>query len=248
MTRTEPTLETVFILHARQYRDTSAILDVFSKESGRYSVVVRGARSKRSRLKGLLEPFIPLLLASIGRGELKTSTTVERAPGAFRLSGESLMLGLYVNELLYRLLGRFDPMPDLFQHYEHLLEDLQSAGEGTLESLRAFELLLLQSLGYGINFYYDARTGGEISENENYVFRVNEGFQPASDDDDLVFPGNELLHIAAGRLNDVDANRLRHLTRSSLATLLGGKPLKSRSLFNGRSSVDMDEIAGSSSE
>ena len=115
------TLEPAYILHARNYRDTSLILDLFTRDSGRYSVVSKGVRSPRSKIRSRLQPFSPLLIASVGRGDLKTSTAIDFPRKPFGLMGKGLMLGLYVNELLYRLLDRFEPIAGLYQGYEDLL-------------------------------------------------------------------------------------------------------------------------------
>jgi DNA repair protein RecO (recombination protein O) len=250
------TLEPAFILHARNYRDTSLILDLLTLESGRYSVVSKGVRSPRSKLRGRLQPFSPLLIASVGRGELKTSTTIDFPRKPFRLTGKGLMLGLYVNELLYRLLDRFDPVAGLYQGYEDLLSELVLTSEsfsepsisepsisepsiseqhpgGEVTAIRRFELCLLQELGYGINFEYDSRDGQPISADRNYRFVVHEGFHAIRESQVETFPGAEILKIASGDLEQVDSKRLLNLTRLSLAELLGDKPLKSRSLFRG---------------
>ena len=177
------TLEPAYILHARNYRDTSLILDLFTRDSGRYSVVSKGVRSPRSKIRSRLQPFSPLLIASVGRGELKTSTTIDFPRKPYGLMGKGLMLGLYVNELLYRLLDRFEPIAGLYQGYEDLLSELvlseqsmsgqqlsikESGDEVT--AIRRFELCLLQELGYGINFEYDSRDGQPISADLDYRF------------------------------------------------------------------------------
>jgi DNA repair protein RecO (recombination protein O) len=227
-------LESAFVLHSRDYRNTSVILDLFAKDEGRYSIVVRGARSAKSKLNGRLQPFTPILIASVGRGELKTSTSIDFPARPYHLVGEMLLLGLYINELLYRLLGRFDPAPLLFASYERLLTALQgcSVADGAVH-VRAFELTLLQELGYGISFEYDARIGQPVSPEQNYRYVVNEGFVETVEAGAEVFRGSELLSIAAGDLGQVDAKRIRNLTRRSLSELLGDKPLKSRALFKG---------------
>lgn len=46
-----------FVLHSRPWSETSLMLDVFTEESGRVRLVAKGARSKRSTLKGALQPF-----------------------------------------------------------------------------------------------------------------------------------------------------------------------------------------------
>ena len=240
------TLEPAYILHARNYRDTSLILDLFTRDSGRYSVVSKGVRSPKSKIRSRLQPFSPLLITSVGRGELKTSTTIDFPRKPFGLMGKGLMLGLYVNELLYRLLDRFEPIAGLYQGYENLLSELvlfkravlgpqqtikQSGGEVT--AVRRFELCLLQELGYGINFEYDSRDGQPISADLDYRFVVHEGFHAIRESQGETFSGVEVLRIASGELEQVDSKRLLNLTRLSLAELLGDKPLKSRSLFRG---------------
>jgi DNA repair protein RecO (recombination protein O) len=193
-----------------------------------------------------LQPFSPLLIASVGRGELKTSTTIDFPGKPFGLMGKGLMLGLYVNELLYRLLDRFEPIAGLYQGYEDLLSELvlseqSMSGQqlsikepgGEVTAIRRFELCLLQELGYGINFEYDSRDGQPISADLDYRFVVHEGFHAIRESQGETFSGVEVLRIASGELEQVDSKRLLNLTRLSLAELLGDKPLKSRSLFRG---------------
>ncbi len=227
-----PILEPAYILHGRKYRNTSLILDLLTRHQGRFSVVVRGASRSKSKLRGRLQPFTPLLVASVGRGELKTSTTIDFPARPFRIIGEKLLLGLYVNELLYRLLGRFDPHTELYDSYEALLDSLQGYAE-SVSSIRQFELILLQQLGYGINFDYEALTGDPVEPGHYYRYVVHEGFHRVSEPSAEAYQGDELLNIGQGMLEQVDRQRLLNLTRKSLAELLGDKPLKSRSLFKG---------------
>ncbi|MBO6566326.1 MAG: DNA repair protein RecO [Pseudomonadales bacterium] len=225
-------LEQAYILHSRDYRDTSLIIDVLTRDAGRYSLVVRGGRSSKSKTRGRLQPFTPVLIGSVGRGELKTATTIDFPAVSFRIQGQNLMLGLYVNELLYRLLGKFDPVPEVYEAYESLLSGLQSQDQG-VSAIRAFELELLSALGYGISFEYDASNGERVSEERRYRFIVHEGFRVTASDDSETFSGRELLLAASGCLEQVSDTKLKQVTRSSLAILLGDRPLKSRALFKG---------------
>ncbi|SAV47625.1 DNA recombination and repair protein RecO [Klebsiella pneumoniae] len=93
-----------FVLHSRPWSETSLMLDVFTEESGRVRLVAKGARSKRSNLKGALQPFTPLLVRFGGRGEVKTLRSAEAVSLALPLSGITLYSGLYVNELISRVL------------------------------------------------------------------------------------------------------------------------------------------------
>ena len=239
-------LEQAYILHSRNYRDTSLILDLFTRDAGRYSVISKGVRSPKSKIKSRLQPFSPLLIAAVGGGDLKTSTTIDFPRKPYGLIGKGLMLGLYINELLYRLLDRFEPIAGLYQGYEDLLLELEffrreMSGRQQLinepgsevTAVRRFELCLLQELGYGINFNYDSRDGQPISADRDYSFVVHEGFHTIREPQGETFSGAEVLRIASGDLEQVNSKRLLNLTRLSLAELLGDKPLKSRSLFRG---------------
>ena len=228
-------LEPAFILHSRPYGDTSSIVELLTLNEGRFSVVSKGARAEKSKLRGRLEPFTPMLIAAVGRGELKTATKIEFPGRRYHLMGENLLLGMYINELLYRLLEKFYPVANLFESYEALLSSLQGTSDSIL-AVRTFEVRLLDELGYGISFDYDARDGQAVESEQHYRFVTEEGFHRVEEprveehSDDL-FTGKELLDLAVGNFSQVDARRLRNLTRKSLNSLLGDRPLKSRSMF-----------------
>ncbi len=104
-----------FVLHSRPWSETSLMLDVFTEESGRVRLVAKGARSKRSNLKGALQPFTPLLVRFGGRGEVKTLRSAEAVSLALPLSGITLYSGLYVNELISRVLEHETRFRTLFR-------------------------------------------------------------------------------------------------------------------------------------
>ena len=221
-----------FVLHSYKYRETSVILDLLTREVGRFSVVVKGARSAKAKVRGRLQPFTPLLLGAFGQKELKTMTSVDFPTPPYDLKGKQLLLGLYINELLYRLLGRFEPLDSLFAEYCQLLNGL-AASDREIEQVRIFELRLLEELGYGINFEFDAGSGSRVESDSYYSYVAHEGFYLCPRAGPDLFQGRELLSIANRDLAQVDQNRLRNLTRKSLRILLGDKPLKSRALFKG---------------
>lgn len=113
-----------FVLHSRPWSETSLMLDVFTEESGRVRLVAKGARSKRSNLKGALQPFTPLLLRYSGRGEVKTLRSAEAVSLALPLSGITLYSGLYINELLSRVLEYETRFSELFFDYLNCIQAL----------------------------------------------------------------------------------------------------------------------------
>ena len=138
-----------FLLHATPWRETSLIVQAFSREHGSVALVAKGAKRPYSTLRPVLQMFQPLLLSWSGNGEVKTMTAAEVA-GVHPLPGSAMMSAWYMNELLLRLLPREDAHPQLFDAYEHALRSL-AAGGWAAGALRRFEWTLLQETGYGLD-------------------------------------------------------------------------------------------------
>lgn len=222
-----------FVLHSRPYRDTSLLLEVFSADSGRVGLVARGARSSRSRQRGLLQPFQPLLLSWSARGELGTLSAVEAAGAPFSLRGHALYSGFYVNELLVRLLHRNDPHPELYPVYGETLTGLMQASEPE-PVLRRFELRLLELLGYGLQLERDT-AGAELDPESRYDYRPEEGavpLAPAGQAQGVAVSGHSLLALRTECLDDAQVRLdARRLTRAALDPHLGAAPLKTRAVL-----------------
>ncbi len=238
------TLYPVFVLHQRPYRDSSVILDVFSREHGRLGLVAKGVKGKRGR-GGLLQPFTPLLMSWSGRGDLKTMTAVEGYGQALHLSRQLLLSGFYLNELLLHLTQREDPHPDLFDDYQMTLQQLacleqhEAAGAELQMCLRVFEKRLLQALGYELILDHDAEHAQPLSAEAWYRYLPGQGPVLYSDDSALarasssrLISGAALLAFAEERLQDTTVlKQCKHLTREVLDHYLGGRELHSRRLL-----------------
>ncbi|EIJ8832661.1 DNA repair protein RecO [Escherichia coli] len=224
-----------FVLHSRPWSETSLMLDVFTEESGRVRLVAKGARSKRSKrstLKGALQPFTPLLLRFGGRGEVKTLRSAEAVSLALPLSGITLYSGLYINELLSRVLEYETRFSELFFDYLHCIESLAGATGTPEPALRRFELALLGHLGYGVNFTHCAGSGEPVDDTMTYRYREEKGFIASVVIDNKTFTGRQLKALNAREFPDADTLRAaKRFTRMALKPYLGGKPLKSRELF-----------------
>ncbi|MBD1555345.1 DNA repair protein RecO [Vibrio sp. S9_S30] len=224
-------LQRCFVLHRRPYSETSLILDVFSEEYGRMSIMAKGARSKRSNLKGALQPFTPLLMKWSGKGSMRTLRQAEPISLGLPLSGIYLYSALYVNELIGRLLENETPYPALFHDYLLVLTELAQA-DNPEPPLRRFELALLSSMGYGVDFMHCSGTGELVEPEMTYRYREQKGFIASVRRDNLTFMGNELIAISERRFTTKEQLKAaKRFTRIALKPYLGGKPLKSRELF-----------------
>lgn len=138
-----------YVLHTTAWRETSLIVQVFSRDYGWVSMVAKGAKRPHSILRPALSVFQPLLLSWTGAGEIKTLTRAE-CVGVHALPGPALMSCWYMNELLFRLLPHEDAHPGLFDAYVIALQQL-AAGQSAAGSLRRFEWILLHETGYGLD-------------------------------------------------------------------------------------------------
>ncbi|MGE5153791.1 MAG: DNA repair protein RecO [Bdellovibrio bacteriovorus] len=220
-----------FVLHRRDYSDTSLLLELFASGLGRFPAIAKGARRPRNPAGALLQPFQPLWIAVVGRGEVRTLTRVEPAGRPFALAGAALPCGFYLNELLSRLLGRNDPHDPLFAFYHAALGGL---GDAALETtLRQFELRLLEELGYAPGLGFDGDTGLAVRADLAYVVEPGQGPRRAGTEDaPVAVSGATLLALAGGgTLDGAGLREARTLLRRLLGPHLGPKPLKSRELF-----------------
>ena len=228
------TLVPAYVIHRRDYQNTSLLLELFTPEEGRLPAIAKGAKSGRASRAALLQPFTPLLVSVRGRGEIKQLLKVEPDGRSFALQGERLYCGFYLNELLMRLLERRDPFPILFHRYMETLVRLADSTPAD-QVLRDFEIDLLQELGYGLLLDQTADTGEPILPEQRYHYEIEQGpLILSKGTKEQSIDGRTLLCLHNREpLDQQAANEAKRLLRRVLAFYLGDKPLKSRELFRG---------------
>ncbi len=224
--------EPAFLLHHRPYQDSSRILDVISANHGRLALVARGSRSAKSRLRGILRPFLPLKMSWVIRSDLGTLTGAEMNGAPISLQGDALMSGYYANELLLKLLHRHDPQPEIFSAYTRTIENLAATADIAMP-LRHFEMELLRLLGYALNLDHDAETREPLRSDTMYEYRVEQGPVPISNrEGGMVFSGRQLTAVRNEEFDRPEIlNCAGRLLREVISFHLGGKELKSRKVF-----------------
>lgn len=225
-------LQQAFVIHRRRYGDTSLLLELFTLDEGRIGVIARGAATAKGERKAILQPFVPIQATWVGRGELKVLSQLETIARPLSLRGRFLYCGFYLNELIMRLLKRHDPIPELFSLYAHALRQL-AEGQDAENTLRYFELGLLQALGYGPVLELEAASEQPIELQKIYWYEVETG--PGSKPLEHLpsVHGDTLLALSAGQpLTKQQKNEALPLMRYILQFYLGDKPLKSRELFS----------------
>jgi DNA repair protein RecO (recombination protein O) len=225
-------LENAYILHQRPYRETSLLLDLFSREQGVRRVVAKGVRGKKRSQAGLLQAYQPLWVSWVGRSELQTLTASESAGPRHALQGNANLCGLYLNELLLRLLATHDPAESVFQLYENTLTQLAECTETEIV-LRLFEKRLLHALGYALALTHESDTHLARGDETQYYYQPTEGLR-------LWHAGAPAAKISGRALRQLDEEtdfdlagllEIKQLMRGIMQFYLGDKPLRSRQLF-----------------
>lgn len=220
-----------FILHTRPYSETSLLVDLFVESLGRVTTLAKGARRKRSVLKGFLQPFTPLIVQLSGTGNVKTLLHTEAISLSLPLSGAALYSGFYLNELIHRVIISQSDTSEIFQAYLVSLQELARKIPPE-HVLRKFELNLLEFLGYGINFETCYATGDKVVDTMTYQYVAESGFISSLMQNSTSFTGKHLRAFAKRSFTDEDCLKAaKRFTRLALKPYVGSKPFKSRELF-----------------
>jgi DNA repair protein RecO (recombination protein O) len=231
--REEVLLERGFVLHQRPFRNTSQLLDCLTAGFGRVGLVAQGSRRSQSGRRAALQPFVPVRLSWVRRGELGRLTDVEAESHAFDLVGQRLLAAYYANELVMRLSMRGDPNADVFACYYECLIDL-AARTSVARTLRLFEMSLLRAIGYGLELECDVVSGDPLIPERRYAFEFERGL--IADDSGTagahVYRGRDLISLGSRLLDDPDSLRAaRRLLGGVLHRYLGDRPLKTSAVL-----------------
>lgn len=221
-----------YILHRRPFRDSSQILDIVTRDHGKIAVVARGSRGAKSRLAGVLRPFLPLQVSWVAKSDLGTLTGAEAAGAPSGMVGDALLSAYYINELLLNFLHRYDPQPEIYALYTQVIQALAGTDD-VAATLRCFEIEFLSLLGYAVNLDQVAYSHESVVAEQNYEYRIEQGpVAVQRDAGEMIFSGSCLLAIAEQRFDDPDTLRAANrLLREVIAFHLGGKELKSRKVL-----------------
>ncbi|AMK75721.1 MULTISPECIES: DNA repair protein RecO [Methylomonas] len=219
-------LQPAFVLQHRPYREACVLLDVFTRDFGVVSMLAKGVRKEKSKIAGLLLPFSALRLSFVDKNELKVLSQVEYVD-SYPLERLALYCGFYVNELVQIFVHKYDPQPEIFSCYERCLSDLL-LGERIEQTLRYFELDLLQEAGYAVAMDYEG-DGKPIQTRQRYNFLADFGM--VADSEGLI--GGETLSKLSARapLEGRALVEAKLLFRKMLDGHLQGRPLKSRDVL-----------------
>ncbi len=221
-----------FVLHSYPYKETSLIVDLFTRDHGRVALVAKGAKRPHSQLRGVLQTFQPLATGWAGKSELRVLTGAEWVGGMLPLEKTALLCGFYLNELLVKLLARDDPHPALFDHYVATLNQLAHQEPAPIV-LRKFERALLKETGVAADLGRCTVSGLAVRAELRYVVDPERGARPERAADQWPgVAGKTLLDMEREDYADPSTQlQSKQLMRFLLAHHLGGATLNTRQML-----------------
>ncbi|MGB2421258.1 MAG: DNA repair protein RecO [Porticoccaceae bacterium] len=221
-----------FVLHQTPYRETSLLVDLYSRHYGRVRCVAKGFRKPNKKgISRAIFPYTEHYFSWQGNGDLKTLTRADAIQAPIFLQREALFTGLYINELLYRLMHEYDPHPYFYAHYQQFIAQLAERGANEA-MLRTVEMSLLEELGYGLVLHVDSQ-GLAIDANQFYQYVPEHGLTPVgnSQDPNALF-GRDLIALVNNDFSQASVMRAaKQINRRVIDFYLGGRPLNSRELY-----------------
>ena len=224
-------LEPAFVLHQRPYRDTSQLLECLTANHGRVGLIARGSRQAKRGKRAMLQPFTPLHVSWVRRGELGQLRHVEATAQAFELPTDRLLAGFYLNELMLRLMERGDANSFIFSCYSHALADL-AGSVGLARTVRLFELRLLRALGYELVLDHDVNSGEPVQPESWYVVELELGPRKVKGGGENVYAGRHLISLYREELDDAESvASAKRLLGQAISRYLGGRVMNSRAVL-----------------
>ncbi len=229
---TRVTGQPAFVLHSYPYKETSLIVELFTRDYGRVALIAKGAKRPHSQLRGVLQTFQPLTTGWTGKNELRTLTDADWVGGMLPLEKTALLCGFYLNELLVKLTARDDAHAKLFDHYVSTLNQL-AHNEPAPIVLRKFEMALLKETGVAADLTRCTATRTKVLADVHYVVDPDRGPRPERDEDMAPrVAGKTLLDMEREDYTDPATQaQSKQLMRYLLSWHLGGAPLNTRQIL-----------------
>ena len=233
--------EPAFVLHSIPYKETSLILDVFTRSYGRMALIAKGAKRPHSVLRPVLQRFQPLAVSWSGKSELRTMTKAEWLGGVPPLVGDALLCGFYLNELLVKFIAREDSHEDLYDEYATTIHCLGQDPTELEPILRPFELALLRETGFAAALDRCVDSNQMPEEDEHYVYQPERGLRKLQADDPGHWPVMTGKHLA--RMNTKDYSDPETLSQSkTLIRFLLGLHLQDQAMTTRQILIDLKKI------
>ena len=118
-------IDRAFIIHSKTFGETSVIFEFLTEENGLISAILKGAKRRKdiSQLQLSKE-----LIINTSRANLPLLTKYELIE-SYLIKKEYILLIIYFNELIYRLVPKNQPQKTLFNFYRNYIHYMSSTDD-----------------------------------------------------------------------------------------------------------------------
>jgi DNA repair protein RecO (recombination protein O) len=171
------TKDTAICIRVTDYSETSQIVTLFTRTTGKINAIAKGSKRPKSAFDGPLEVFSygQIVFSDSSREKLAALTEFQQQPGFTDLADNLFALNccLFGAELVNGLTHDYDPHPALFDAFLQFLQNANEHQEHRNVStlLTLFQLTLLREIGLMpiLNACANCKTGHE-SQSTSHEF------------------------------------------------------------------------------
>lgn len=223
------TMDLAYLINRRRFRENSFIVDLLTENNGRVTCMVRVAKKRGKILQGSMQPFVCIHTDWIGKGNIYTLTQAEERR-RHRLLPVAMTVGLYLNELVYKMLPTMIHLDDLYHRYQQCLQGLEQQHNAI--DMLMHEIHLLEAMGISILTECDVETGEVIIPSSSCKYWPDRGVKIDYGIDKTGIPvsGEVMLMLTHGWLTEEMYPQARLFIDRIIDVLLQGKTLHSRRL------------------
>ena len=216
------TSDTAFIIHSRPYGETSVILDLLTEQNGMISVILKGA--KRRKDVSQLQPSREFLI-NISKANLPLLIKYELNK-SYAIKKDYILLIIYFNELIYRLVPKNQPQKTLYNFYRNYMSYMSTTDDHQDSVIIGFELLILKNIGYAVNSEIPIDS---VNKDDYFYYDKLRGFKKISDYyQGYKISGRDLSLLIKFDINSIEDKRtLRMIMKNIIVDIVNPKTIKS---------------------
>tara|TARA_Y100000389_G_C17459140_1_gene520350 strand:+ start:1750 stop:2415 length:666 start_codon:yes stop_codon:yes gene_type:complete len=199
-----------FLIHTRKYKETSSIVYIFSQSKGIQSLIFKGKYTNKEKFKFSL--FNEYLFTFNDKYSFPYMSKFELI-NEYTFDKKYYLLGLYINELLYKTLKQGYDFEKIYQHYKKFIVYLSDSSDKPNRLALLFEKNLIEDLGYGLHMA-DEHT---VTDQSFYSYDIDQGFKQSNSPNKYCIRGKLLKEYFSNTLMCEDSIKsLRMIIKRTL--------------------------------
>lgn len=168
------------VLSKINYGDSSSIVSLYSETDGKFSAIIKGGRTPKSKIGKVVDPLnhIQIIFYKKNTREVQILTSADLIShfGTIKQNLEALKYSLAILELIKNLTLEDEPNKKLYKGLIKILNHFENEKENPAVLFGRFLLFFISELGYDLAISKCAICGKDNKPNGNLGFDLKIGF------------------------------------------------------------------------